>query len=69
MNIHISRINADMTINDLDEVDRVLFEIVDNTERVVWQRQYWGSIALNRPQLYKTANCKIVNDELKEKGE
>lgn len=47
MNLHISQVNNDASINDLDEVDRILFEIVDNRTSVIWQRQYWGSIHLN----------------------
>ena len=50
LNLHISRINDDASINDLDEVDRILFEIVDNRASVVWQRQYWGSIHLNHAE-------------------
>ena len=47
LNLHISRVNDDASINDLDEVDKILFEIVDNRTSVVWQRQYWGSVHLN----------------------
>lgn len=44
MNLHISRLNDDSSINDVDEVDRIVFEIVANNVRVAWQRQYWGNI-------------------------
>lgn len=48
MNLHISRVNEDASINDLDEVDRIFFEIIDDRACVVWQRRYWGSILLNK---------------------
>jgi len=47
LNLHISRVNDDASINDLDEVDKILFEMVDNRVSIVWQRRYWGSIHLN----------------------
>lgn len=48
MNLHISRVNDDASINDVDEVDRILFEIVANNVRVAWQRQYWGNVYLSK---------------------
>ena len=52
LNLHLSRINNDTSINDLDEVDKILFEIIDNGNAVLWQRQYWGSVKVN-PPMYK----------------
>lgn len=47
MNLHISRVNDDASINDLDEVDRIYFDMLSNRASVVWQRQYWGNVYLN----------------------
>lgn len=45
---HISHISETNTLSDVDQSDRIYFEVVnDNVEQTQWQRQYWGSIRLN----------------------
>lgn len=45
---HISHINSANELNDIDQADKIFFEVVsDYDEKTNWQRQYWGSIRLN----------------------
>lgn len=47
---HISEINASNELHDLDQADKMYFEVVnDSLDKTNWQRQYWGSVRL--PQL------------------
>ena len=51
--LHISRLNESNTINDLDQSDKIYIEVIDDTEAITWQREYWGSIKLNKLKLVK----------------
>ena len=47
---HISEISASNELHDLDQADKIYFEVVeDSLDKTNWQRAYWGSVRL--PQL------------------
>ena len=51
---HISEINASNELHDLDQSDKMYFEVVNNSlDKTNWQRQYWGSVRLPQMRLVK----------------
>ena len=50
---HLSNAGFNNELRDIDQVDKIAFEVIeDNSKRVRWQRQYWGSVRL--PELVET---------------
>lgn len=49
---HISEISASNELHDLDQSDKMYFEVVnDSLDKTNWQRQYWGSVRLPQMRL------------------
>lgn len=45
---HISQISKMNVLSDIDQADKIYFEIIsDKEDQTNWQRQYWGSVRLN----------------------
>lgn len=54
--IHISTINDNNELDDLDESSLMYFSISDDEEKTVWQRNYFGSIRLSPIRLQNKEN-------------